>query len=76
MMEIKIRTIYGSDKLKVVRAFNEWKGHVEYDVLFWDGVFGNKWRSVGRLSTEMRKSRKMADYLYNECSKPHVPENE
>lgn len=68
---MKIRTLYGNSKLKVVRAFNEWKGHVEYDVLFWDGVFSHEWRSVGVLTTEMRRSKEKADLIYKEYSKPY-----
>lgn len=68
--EIKIRKVYGRDNLKVVRAFNEWKGRVEYDVLFFDDVFTGRWHSMPRRPEERVMSRKMADWLYNQALKP------
>ena len=67
---MKIRTIYGRRNMKVVRAFNEWKGRVEYDVLIYDGVFSDSWISAARLSSEKEMSRKMADILYNKYLNP------
>ena len=67
---MKIRTIYGRRNMKVVRAFNEWKGRVEYDVLIYDGVFSDSWISAARLPTEMSKSKEMADLLYNKYLNP------
>ena len=67
-----MRTVYGNEELKVVRVFNKEKRCVEYDTLFWDGAFTNKWRSVKRLPSEMRKSRETADLLYKEISKSRV----
>ena len=65
-----MRTIYGNKELKVVRDFIN--GRVEYDVLRYDGVFAHEWFSVARLPFEQEMSRKMADHLYKEESKPRV----
>lgn len=66
------KTVYSYDNLKVVRAFNKEKHCVEYDVMFFDRVFTGRWHSVARLPTEMSKSRKMADWLYNQALKPLI----
>lgn len=67
-----MRKVYGRENMKVVRKFNQQKRCVEYDVLFWDGVFSNRWHPVARLPTEMSKSRKTADFLYNQLLKPTI----
>ena len=63
-------TIYGNKELKVVRVFNEQKGHVEYDVMRYDGIFADEWFSIRPLKEGM--SRKMADHLYQEALKPRI----
>lgn len=67
-----MRTIYGNEGLKVVRAFNKENQRVEYDVLRYDGIFAHEWFSVARLPFEQEMSRKMADHLYREELKPCV----
>lgn len=67
-----MRTVYGNEELKVVRAFNKESRRVEYDVLRYDGIFADEWFSVARLPFEKELSRKMADHLYQEELKPRV----
>ena len=65
-----MKTVYGNKELKVVRDFRN--GHVEYDVLRYDGIFADEWFSVARLPFEQEMSRRMADHLYQEELKPRV----
>ena len=60
-----MRTVYGNKELKVVRDFRN--GHVEYEVLRYDGIFADEWFALRE-----GMSRKMADRFYQEALKPRI----